>query len=593
MKTKLKIIIPAVIAIAAVITAVLTINFTPGEETDFSSLMNLAQNYLIENNYEQAIAEFEKIIELDPMNADAYLGIAEAYEALGDREKALEWLEKGYEATGDERIKSLLDELNKPTDTETEITTTTPSETTADESSAYGKIMIPDLSGLSKDEAVIACENAGIKYSISESNNSSIEKDYVISQQIPAGSEVDERVTLIINISLGIENTETTKPTTTTSPIVTTTPVITTIPTITTTPVTTSTPVTTTSHITTTTAPITTTSPATTTTSAVTTSESVETEVLVLPENITASNGEITVRLFWETHDDLDVHIYTPDKSHISYWNKKAGGGELDVDMNRNSAELTNNAVENVFFPEPDAGHYIVFIQNYCDRTENTSTEYKVSISLKGKETIYKGKIDKTGTEIIIAEFNNDEGSYEYTPIGAGVPVDRDDRIKDVRTDEYKIEMLEGDALTLNCWVVPDKCDQTVVFRASNPECVSVSSDGTIYAHKAGKATITILAAAKAEVEKEITISVLERIKPNSITMGEVKMKAGETGTIMPFFSPVNTTLKDVIWTVEDESIAEIDENDMFTAKQKGETYGTVTSKHNSEATCKFKIIVE
>ncbi|MCM1577923.1 MAG: tetratricopeptide repeat protein [Ruminococcus sp.] len=120
MKTKLKIIIPAVIAVAAVIIALLTIDFTPNEEADFSSLLHLAQNYLMENNYEQAIAEFEKAIDLDPMNAEAYLGIAEAYEAIGDREKALEWLEKGYELTGDERLKEMIDRLLMPEETVTE-----------------------------------------------------------------------------------------------------------------------------------------------------------------------------------------------------------------------------------------------------------------------------------------------------------------------------------------------------------------------------------------------------------------------------------------------------------------------------------------
>ncbi len=105
MKTKSKIIIPAVTAVIAIILAFVLISFSPAEQAvDITSMLSTGQKYLSEFNYEQAIAEFEKIIELDPMNVDAYIGIAEAYEAVGDVDKAIEWLEKGYELRGDERI---------------------------------------------------------------------------------------------------------------------------------------------------------------------------------------------------------------------------------------------------------------------------------------------------------------------------------------------------------------------------------------------------------------------------------------------------------------------------------------------------------
>lgn len=112
MKNKLKFIIPIVVAVIAIIVAALCIDFTPAEKVDIPSLVSTAQKYLIENNYEQAIAEFNKIIEIDPMNVDAYLGIVEAYVGMGDTKKAIEWLEKGYAITGDERLKNMIDKLN-------------------------------------------------------------------------------------------------------------------------------------------------------------------------------------------------------------------------------------------------------------------------------------------------------------------------------------------------------------------------------------------------------------------------------------------------------------------------------------------------
>ena len=91
---------------------------------DFSGVrttLQLADRYLSEQNYEQAIIEFEKVLEIEPMNVDAYLGIAEAYMALGETDKAVEILEEGIEKTGSDRLRERLEEIRgslKPVTTE-------------------------------------------------------------------------------------------------------------------------------------------------------------------------------------------------------------------------------------------------------------------------------------------------------------------------------------------------------------------------------------------------------------------------------------------------------------------------------------------
>lgn len=52
---------------------------------------------------------FNNVIEIDPMNADAYLGLVEVYIRTGDFDTALEYAEKGYKLTGDERLKEKID----------------------------------------------------------------------------------------------------------------------------------------------------------------------------------------------------------------------------------------------------------------------------------------------------------------------------------------------------------------------------------------------------------------------------------------------------------------------------------------------------
>lgn len=68
------------------------------------------EKYLIEMNYEQAIIEFDKVLDIDPNNAYAYIGKAKALSALGRKEEALEILENGYSITDDERIADIIND---------------------------------------------------------------------------------------------------------------------------------------------------------------------------------------------------------------------------------------------------------------------------------------------------------------------------------------------------------------------------------------------------------------------------------------------------------------------------------------------------
>ena len=90
-----------------------------------SDTLAAAERYLSELNYEQAIIEFDKILEVEPKNVDAYLGKAEAYIALGNTEAALSALREGYEQTGDERLKTRLDEMSEHDEAEPEDTALT------------------------------------------------------------------------------------------------------------------------------------------------------------------------------------------------------------------------------------------------------------------------------------------------------------------------------------------------------------------------------------------------------------------------------------------------------------------------------------
>ena len=66
-----------------------------------STYLNLGEKYITDLNHEEAIVYFNKVIEVEPKNERAYLGMAEAYVAMGDIDSAISILEQGIEAVDD------------------------------------------------------------------------------------------------------------------------------------------------------------------------------------------------------------------------------------------------------------------------------------------------------------------------------------------------------------------------------------------------------------------------------------------------------------------------------------------------------------
>ena len=69
---------------------------------------DLGVRYLSDGNYEEAIIAFTAAIEIDPKRPETYMDLAQLYIQTGDETAAEEILRKGYEATGNEEILSLL-----------------------------------------------------------------------------------------------------------------------------------------------------------------------------------------------------------------------------------------------------------------------------------------------------------------------------------------------------------------------------------------------------------------------------------------------------------------------------------------------------
>ena len=112
-KKNIIIILLAAFLVLGVGTAVTAFAVTRSPSYQVSHGLKLAERFLSEQNYEQAVIEFRNVIGIEPKNVDAYLGLADAYIGLGDTDKAIEVLRDGLERTNDAKLQAKLDALIK------------------------------------------------------------------------------------------------------------------------------------------------------------------------------------------------------------------------------------------------------------------------------------------------------------------------------------------------------------------------------------------------------------------------------------------------------------------------------------------------
>ena len=83
------------------------------ERRELREQLKMAERYLEEMDYEQAVVAYQAAIEIDPKNIDAYLGLAEAYIGLNDYESAIDALQSGADETENDDIQERLEELEE------------------------------------------------------------------------------------------------------------------------------------------------------------------------------------------------------------------------------------------------------------------------------------------------------------------------------------------------------------------------------------------------------------------------------------------------------------------------------------------------
>lgn len=97
MQKNTTLIIIAAIVVAVLVASAFLIASRLGNSSKLSESLDLGNQYLTEQNYEEAVAAFLVAIDIDPKCAEAYIGAADAYIGLGDYDSALSNFHTRYE----------------------------------------------------------------------------------------------------------------------------------------------------------------------------------------------------------------------------------------------------------------------------------------------------------------------------------------------------------------------------------------------------------------------------------------------------------------------------------------------------------------
>ncbi len=114
------VVVGGLVLILAVVACCIILSFRMPKQ-QYQERLAEAVEYVTAGNYDMAIEVYKEAIAINDKDPESYIGIAQAYEGLGDYLSAIEWLRIGYDKTGDVAINDLLTKYISFTTSEEEV----------------------------------------------------------------------------------------------------------------------------------------------------------------------------------------------------------------------------------------------------------------------------------------------------------------------------------------------------------------------------------------------------------------------------------------------------------------------------------------
>lgn len=149
-----------------------------------------------------------------------------------------------------------------------------------------------------------------------------------------------------------------------------------------------------------------------------------------------------------------------------------------------------------------------------------------------------------------------------------------------IEVDKSIYTVSQGSSVKINAKAMPETAEQGLRYVSSNAAVVSVAADGTMTAHKQGKAVIRIYSAESSSVYAAIGVKVTNRM-PSSIgfSTSEFYFAPGDGVTLKPTLLPEGC-LQGVTWQSSNSAVASVDSEGFVVALSAGTATITATTVH-------------
>ena len=145
---------------------------------------------------------------------------------------------------------------------------------------------------------------------------------------------------------------------------------------------------------------------------------------------------------------------------------------------------------------------------------------------------------------------------------------------------ENKITIAKGKHMLLDLAIDPADFADSIVFKSSNTDVVTVDENGWITAVGVGTATVKIVVG-KASTSCKITVT--QAITSIRIDRAWLELNVPETHQLTVWIYPEDASNQTLLWTSSDENVATVDENGVVTAIGNGKATITATTTDGTD----------
>ena len=204
------------------------------------------------------------------------------------------------------------------------------------------------------------------------------------------------------------------------------------------------------------------------------------------------------------------------------------------------------------------------------------------TISISNNAFSYPSKMTVTGIKGTYAETYANENGMKF--------VNKEVNATEVTLSTNSIQLNKGDTKNIIISTTPQDFTDEVVWKSTDENIVSVTSDGIITAKNIGTATIKVTVG---NVSASCVVTVVQPITSLSLNKSSLNMESGEEYQLTASIYPNTANNKELRWSSSEPSVATIDKNGKIKALRKGTTTITVETQDGSNIsrTCNVTVV--